>query len=152
MAVVAPLSRYKRNNFIIYIAVCLVGAAWFAYDGYFSEAFISKHTDADGQADLTLTLNRIAPPILLVAAAFFGGWFHLASKRKLVADDDGLTLPGKAKIPYDAIEKIDKTHFEAKGHFTIFYTRDGSETQLKLSDLQYAGLSEVLDVIVAKIT
>ena len=152
MAVVAPLSRYKRNNFIIYISVCLVGVIWFAYDGYFSKAFISKHTDAEGRPEFTLTLNRVAPPFLLAGAAFFGGWFYAAAKRRIVADDTGLTVPGRGAIPYDAIEKIDKTHFEKKGHFTLFYRLNGSEAQLKLSDLQYDKLPEVLDLIVAKIT
>ena len=40
MAIEAPLSRYKRNNFKIYIVVCLFAAAWFAYDGYLSQRFI----------------------------------------------------------------------------------------------------------------
>lgn len=152
MAVVAPLSRYKRNNFIIYISVCLAGAIWCAYDGYVSKAFISEHTNAEGQADGALVFNRVAPPFLLVGAAGFGGWLYAIRKRKLVADDETLTIPGKGAIPYDAIEKIDKTYFEKKGHFTIFYTVNGSETRLKLNDRQYDNLPEILDQIVAKIT
>ena len=69
-----------------------------------------------------------------------------------MADDAALTVPGKKPIPYDAIEKIDKTHFQKKGQFTIFYGRDGDEARLTLNDRQYDNLPEVLDLIVAKIT
>ena len=34
MAIEAPLSKYRRGNFKIYIVACLVLGAWFAYDGY----------------------------------------------------------------------------------------------------------------------
>jgi hypothetical protein len=153
MAIEAPLSRYKRNNFAIYIAVCLVAAAWFAYDGYFSKAFISKHTDLEGKADFDLTFNRVAPPFCVVGAVCLAGSYLAIRNRKLVADADALVLPGKESIPYDAIEKIDKTHFEKKGFFIVTYTRsDGTETQRKLSEHQYDNLAAILDHLVAKIT
>ena len=152
MAVVAPLSRYKRNNVLIYITVCLVGTIWCAYDGYFNEDFAKAHTNAEGQAEWELVFNRVAPPFLAAGTFFFGGWFYIIRKRRLVADDEALTVPGKGVIRYDAIEKIDKTHFKQKGHFTIFYACNGNEAQLKLNDRQYDNLSEILDQIVAKIT
>jgi hypothetical protein len=153
MAIEAPLSRYKRNNFLIYIAVCLVAGAWFAYDGYLNKAFISKHTNAEGQADFDLAFNRIAPPFCVAAAVLLTGYFLVIRNRKLVADDDGLIVAGKEKIPYDAIERIDKTHFEKKGSFAITYRRsDGRETQCRLNDRQYDNLAAILDHLVAKIT
>ena len=44
MAVEARLSMYKRNNYMIGMAVLAGLALWFAYDGYFSEKFIEEHT------------------------------------------------------------------------------------------------------------
>ena len=42
MAIEAPVSKYKRTNFKIYIIICAVLAVWFAYDGYLNENFIGK--------------------------------------------------------------------------------------------------------------
>lgn len=153
MAIEAPLSRYKRNNFAIYVLVCLVAAAWFAYDGYFSETFIRAHTDAEGRPDFDLVFNRIAPPFCVGGAVAFAAYFWAIRKRKLVADDNALTVAGKETIPYDAVEKIDKTHFEKKGFFILTYTRgDGKEVHRKLSDRQYDNLPAILDLLVARIT
>jgi len=153
MAIEAPLSRYKRNNFRIYIVVCLVAAAWFAYDGYLSKGFIAKHTDAQGKADTDLVINRVAPPFLVAAAFLLAGYFYAIRDRKLVADDQALVVAGKETIPYDAIEKIDKTHFAHKGFFTIAYKQsDGREVQRKLSDRHYDNLAAILDHLVAQIT
>ncbi len=153
MALEAPLSRYTRNSIIIYILVCLAGAAWFTYDGYFSQSFISEHTDEEGNADFDLTVNRLAPPFCVAGAALLAGYLYAIRKRRLVADEEALVIAGKATIPYDAIEKIDKTHFEKKGHFTITYMRsDGTEAQRKLSDRQYDNLRPILDHLIAQIT
>lgn len=153
MAVEAPLSWYKRTNFAIYIAVCLAVAAWFAYDGYINESFISKHTDADGNPDFDLVVNRKAPPYLVGGAGLLAGYYLVIRKRKVVADDEALIVAGKETIPYDAIETIDKTHFEKKGVFTITYTRgNGTPARRKLSTHQYDNLSAILDLLIAKIT
>jgi len=62
-------------------------------------------------------------------------------------------VAGKVRIPYDAIESIDKTHFDDKGFFTIIYKENsGPEVRRKLSDRQYDNLEVVLDHLVAKIT
>jgi hypothetical protein len=153
MAIEAPLSRYKRNNFKIYIAVCLIAAAWFAYDGYLNEGFIAKNTDAQGKANADLVINRVAPPFLVAGAVLLGVYFYAIRNRKLVADDHALVVAGKETIPYDAIERIDKTHFDRKGFFTVAYKRgDGREVQRKLSDRQYDNLAAILDHLVTKIT
>jgi len=153
MAIEAPLSRYKRNNFIIYIAVCLAAALWFAYDGYLSKDFIEKHTDEQGKPDSTLVWNQKLPPILVGGALLFGGYWYAIRNRKLVAAEDALILPGGKKIPYDSIEQIDKTHFEKKAFFTITYkAAGGSLTRQRLSDRSYDNLEPILNHLVAQIT
>jgi hypothetical protein len=153
MAIEAPLSKYKRNSFLIYIGISLIMAAWFAYDGYLNQSFIDKHTNEQGVADADLLINRYAPPVLVGIAALFGLWFCAVRGRKLVADEDGLVISAKKRIPYDAIESIDRTYFEDKGFFTIAYERaDGGQAKCKLDDRQYDNLKAILEHLVAKIT
>ena len=72
MPIEAPISKYKKNNFYIYIAVCLIAAAWLAYDGYLNQKFIDKHTKENGNPNITLIVNQKAPPFLIVAAIALG--------------------------------------------------------------------------------
>lgn len=153
MAIEAPLSRYKRNNLLIYIAVCLVATAWFAYDGYINRTFIAEHTTEEGSPDGILMLNQKVPPVFLVAAALLGGWLYAIRGRKLLADDEQLIIAGKERIPYNAIDRIDKTYFADKGFFTVFYNKDGgAEVKRRLSDREYDNLEPILDHLIAKIT
>ncbi len=153
MAIEAPLSRYKRINFYIYIGVCLAAALWFGYDGYVNESFIKKHSDEQGRPTGTLAFNRKSPPFLLAGAMLLGGYFCTIRNRKVVAADDALVIAGKQKIPYDSIEKIDKTYFEKRGFFTITYKNEqGGTTQRTLSDREYDNLGPILDHLVAQIS
>ena len=152
MIVEAPLSRYKKNNIKIYIALCIIAAGWFAYDGYSNENFIKKHTDTAGKPDSTLTFNRKSPPYLLTAAVLLGAYLFVIRNKKLSADETAL-VAGSLKIPYDAIEKINKTPFNSKGYFIIEYkNRQGAPATLKLSDKTYDNLPAILDALIAKIT
>lgn len=153
MAIEAPLSRYKRNNSLIYIVVCLALALWFGYDGYFNRRFIAEHTTEQGSPNGTLLFNRKAPPFFVGGALLLGIYWCVIRNRKLVAAEDALVFAGGRKIRYDAIEKIDKTHFEAKGLFTITYKNDRDRlVQHTLSDRQYDNLGPILDHLVAQIT
>jgi hypothetical protein len=153
MAVEAPLSKYKRNNLLIGIVACLALALWFAYDGYFHREFIARHTTEQGGPDGTLVFNQKSPPFFVVGALLLGAYWYAIRNRKLVAADDALVIAGKKRIPYDAIESIDKTHFKTKGLFTITYKNEaGSLVQYKLSDRQYDNLEPILDHLVAQIT
>lgn len=153
MAIEAPLSRYKRNTILIYIVGSLALAAWFAYDGYLNESFIAEHTSEDGEPEFTLLFNQYAPPVLLLVVVGMGGYLFAIRGRKVVAEDDALVIAGKERIPYDAIEKIDRTHFEKKGFFTITYTNgDGKSVNRKLDDRQFDNLGPILDHLIAKIT
>jgi hypothetical protein len=153
MALEAPLSKYKRNNFYIYMAVCIVLGLWFGYDGYLSKGFIEEHSDEEGRPDSTLVFNQKSPPFFLAGALCFGGYLYVIRNRKVVAADDALVIAGKQKIPYNSIEKIDKTHYEKKGFFTITYKNErGGESQRKLNDREYDNLGPILDHLIAQIT
>jgi hypothetical protein len=150
MAIEAPLSRYKKQNLII-IALVLIGAGlWFGYDGHYNQKFIEKNT-VDGVPNSTLNFNRKAPPFLIGAGILLGVYFFMIRGKKLIADENEL-VSGSVKIPYDAIEKINKTHFDKKGLFTITYTENGQSKELTLKDRTYDNLPAVLDHIVAKIS
>jgi hypothetical protein len=152
MTLEAPLSRSRRTNFIIYIVACVAMAAWFAYDGYINKSFIAEHTDEQGKADITLVFNQKAPPFLLGGAALFGICLAAVRGKKLVAEENELVVSARERIPYDAIQRIDKTHFESKGFFTIIYKKDGREVSRTLSDRHWDRLGPILDHLITKIT
>ena len=153
MSIEAPLSRYKRNNILIFIAVLLGCAAWFAYDGYFNDSFIEKHTNEQGEPDSTLAFNRKAPPIFVLAAAAVGAYLAAIRKKRLLADETALVVDGAERIPYDCIEKIDKTNLDRKGYFVITCKKsDGTEFERRFRDTTYDNLRTVLDHLVDKIT
>jgi len=153
MAIEAPLSKYKRNNFKIIIAMMLICAIWFGYDGYFNAEFREKHSDANGLPDSTLVFNQKSPPFFLGAAIVLGVSLFLISKKKIVAGEKELAINDKQRIPYDSIQKIDKTNFDSKGFFLITHkSTDGSEVTRKISDRTYDNLAAVLDELVSKIS
>jgi hypothetical protein len=152
MAIEAPLSKYKKNNLVIYIILCIVAAGWFAYDGYINKNFIAKHTKDDGTPDSTLAFNQKSPPFFIAAAVLFGVYLYVARNKKLIADENELVFSAKDKIPYDSIQKIDKTFFDKKGFFIITHKDEhGKEINRKISDRNYDNLTSILDHLVAKI-
>ena len=150
MAIEAPLSNYKKKNILIVAAILIGVGGWFAYDGYKNPDFIKKHT-VDGVADSTLNFNRKAPPFMIGAGILLGIYFVAIKGKKIVADESDL-ICGKVEIAYDAIEKINKTHFDKKGFFIVTYSQDGQNKELKLSDRTYDNLGAVLDQVVSKIS
>jgi hypothetical protein len=153
MAIEAPLSRYTRNNLKIYMVVCILAALWFGYDGYLSKKFIEEHTDEQGNANSTLVFNRVASPVFAGGALLLVAYFYAIKGRKVVAEDNELVVAGKVRIPYDAIEKIDKTYYDKKGFFTIAYKDErGNEVQQKLNDRGYDNLGAILEHLIAQIT
>ena len=153
MAIEAVFSKFKKNNFKIYIAICLALTLWCAYDGYFNQQWIEDHIDADGNPETYLVVNRRAPYFLVPVAALIGAHFYKVKNKKIIADENELIVNDKLKINYDSIEKIDKTHFDSKGFFIITYkNKDGSENNRKISDRTYDNLSAILDELVAKIS
>ena len=153
MPIEAPISHYKKSNLKIYIAVCLALAAWCLYDVYFNKDFKEKYTDDDGNPESWMVINQTAPPFLLGAAAFFGAYLYIENKKKLIADENELIINGKKTIPYESIQKIDKTYFDSKGFFIFTYKNEsGREVPYKLDSRKYDNLSAVLDLLVAKIS
>jgi hypothetical protein len=156
MAIEAPYSSFKLKNYMIYFVVCIAAGGWLAYDGYFNEKFIEKYTENYGTEeavpDSTLVFNQKSPFILAALAAGFAVRRFMVKDFKIIVDDEKLVF-GKRTVVLDSIEKIDKTHFAKKGHFTLFY-KDATEgeCQLKLSDRTYDNLNELLEHIVAKIS
>ena len=161
MAIVAPISKFKKNNFKISIALCLAMAVIFAYDGYLSKykwskrySFYQEHVlDNDGKPTPTMNFNRKSPPFFVGAAVLIWAYLLAIKNKKLIADDNELVFSDKNKIPYDSIEKINKTYFEKKGVFIVTYKNEsGKEIDRKLSDRTYDNLGAILDHLVAKIS
>ena len=153
MAIEAPLSKFKKNNLKVYIAICIVFAAWCAYDGYFNDEWIAEHKDAEGNPEPYLTFNRNAPPYLIAAAILLGAYLFAIRNKKVIADETELIIDDKKKIPYASIEKIDKTKFKTKGFFTITYKDNNvGEISRKLTDKTYDNLAAILDELVSKIS
>ena len=153
MATEAPISKQKKTVLLIYIVACLAFAAWCAYDGYYNQDWIDEHTAVDGSAKPYLVFNRHAPPYFVGAAVLFGIYLFAIRNRKIVAGETELAISRKVKIPYDSIQKIDKTYFKPKGFFVLTYNdAGGREVNRKLSDRDYDNLQPVLDELVAKIS
>ena len=152
MAIEAPISKFKKTNFKVYIAVCVVAAVWFGYDGYYNKKFIDKHSP-EGVPDTTLIFNQKSPPVFIGGALLLGAYLFVISRKKVLADENELVINAREKIPYDSIQKVDKTHFSSKGFFIITYKdNSGSETQRKLSKKTFDNLAPILDHLVEKIS
>ena len=161
MAIEAPISKFKKNNLKIYIAVCILAAVFFAYDGYLSKYkwskrydFYTKHViDNGGKPTSTMNFNRKSPPFFVGAAILLGVYLFVKKSEKLIADENELIISDKEKISYDAIEKIDKTNFDSKGFFVVTYKdQNGGEVNRKISDRKYDNLSAILEHLIAKIS
>ncbi len=182
MVIEAPYSKYNKTNLKIAIAVCIGLAIIFAYDGYLSKyewslrrSFYEEHVK-DGKMDSTLVFNQQSPFLLVPVAVIFTIWFWLRKNTKLLADEnelifgqgsvvrcqgsgkrplfpDPLSLIPETRIPYDSIEKIDRTYFVSKGYFIITYkNKSGADVKLKLSARTYDNLGAILEHLVAKIS
>ena len=152
MAIEAPISKYTKNNVKIYIALCMIAAFWFAYDGYFNKKFMAEHTE-NGQPNSTLAFNRKAPPFLVGAAMLLGIYMAAIKNRKLIADETALVINDRKTIPYDSVQKIDKTYFDSKGFFVLTYKdENGREVNRKLTERSYDNLRAIMDHLVDKIS
>jgi hypothetical protein len=153
MAIEAPISKFRKNNLKIYIVVCLALAFWCIYDAYFNEEFRTKYTEEDGSPKGWLIFNRNAPIFLFGAALLLAAYHYSIRNKKLIADENELIISDRKRIPYDSIQRINKTYFDSKGYFTIIYkNKSGREVSYKLDNKAYDNISAVLDHLVAEIT
>ena len=153
MDIEAPISKFKKTNIKICIAVCIGLVIWCIYDAYFNEEFIKKYTDDDGNPTGWLVINKKAPPFLIGAAVLFGMYLFLLKDKKLLADENELVINNKKRISYDSIQQINKTYFDKKGFFVMTYKdKGGNEARLKLSDRKYDNLPAILERLVEKIS
>jgi hypothetical protein len=148
MAVVATGSKYNRNTGYIMMAACLAIAGWFLYDGWFNKNFQEEHT-VDGKPDISLQLNRTWIPIVAVLVGLYKGFSSVRIKSKrVVADEEKITIDTGKSISYSDVTQIDKRFFEKEGYFVITFKEDGAERTVKLSDRNYDNLGMVLDEVV----
>lgn len=153
MAIEAPLSRHSRNSLVIVIVVLLGFTGWTIYDGFFSESFKATHTGENGEPDSTLMFNQKAPPYLLAMAALVGFRLFQVRQRKIIAQETMVVINNKTKIPYDAIQQIDKTHFDKKGVFVVTYEDDnGKPRTQQFDDRKYDNMKAILDHLVEQIS
>ncbi|AQQ69950.1 hypothetical protein SMSP2_00284 [Limihaloglobus sulfuriphilus] len=143
----AKYSKHKLNNLLIYSVVCLVVAGWFAYDGYISKDFIEKHT-IEGKPDTTLVFNQKSPPVFVIVGAAFFANFLIARKRRVLAGNMSLSVPGKGEITYESMTEI--SHDD--GSYFIQYVKDGIEKEIELSARKYDGLSDLMQFVSGKVT
>lgn len=161
MAIEAPISKFKKTNFKIFLGICIAIAIIFAYDGYLSKykwsgrySFYKEQVlDNDGKPTPTMNFNRKSPPFFLAGAVIFAVFLYVLKDKKLIADENELVITDKKRISYDSIQQINKTYFEKKGFFVITYKdKGGGEVRLRLSDRKYDNLPAVLELLVAKIS
>lgn len=107
MAIIAPLSRYKKKNMLIMMAILFGLGIWCIYDGYYNQKFIQEHVDENGAPQGWLAFNKKAPPFLIAGGLLYTVYFFMVRDKKVVADEEGFKA-GKTNVPYDAIEKINK--------------------------------------------
>lgn len=160
MAIEAPYSKHSKNNWKIAIGFLAGFAIIFAYDGYLSKyewslrrSFYENNIKEDGTPNTDLILNQKLPLVFMPLAVVCAVCLLVVRNKKLIAEDHELIISAQKRIPYDSIEKIDKTYFENKGFFIITYKdHNGHEVDLKLSDRKYDNLKPVLDHLVAQIS
>ena len=153
MPVEAPVSKFRKTNLKIYIAVCIAFVLWCVYDANFNEKFREKYTDADGKPTGWLVINQKAPPYLAGVALLLAGYLFAIRNKKIVADENELVISDKEKVRYDTIQRIDKTYFDKRGFFIVTYKNEsGKDVHRALSDRKYDNLGAVLDHLVAKIS
>jgi hypothetical protein len=150
MAVEAVGSKFSRNNNLIVAAMCIVFGAWFAYDGWINKEYEKDQTREDGTPSANLQFNRYAPVGLLAIAVYSLVAAAGVKSKRVVADEQGITVNGKTTIPYSSFTHIDQRVFKKEGHFTIGYKEADTDQILKLSDRKYDNLGVLLDELIRR--
>ena len=139
MAIEAPISKYKKTNFKIFLGICIAIAIIFAYDGYLSKykwsgrySFYKEQVlDNDGKPTPTMNFNRKSPPFFLAGAAIFAVALYVIKDKKLIADENELVISDKKRISYDSIQQIDKTHFRTRKEKRKFVSNSNGAVEVQ---------------------
>ena len=167
MAAKAVISNGYRWRLALIGVVCLLFAAWSAYDGFVKYPRINKNfkawvefKDKHGEqwvekwpqhaADYNLPeqpersksqWSMIAQYVQLAITLPIGLWFSylfLSSLNRWVAsDENGLTGSRGEQVPYDSIATLDKKRWEAKGIAIVNYSDDQGQRRFVLDDWKF---------------
>lgn len=148
MAVTARGSKFSRNNWLIVAVACLGAGLYFAYDGWISEKYQTKETNEAGEPSTDLLFNRYVPIPMAAVAAYGFIMAAIIPRRRVVADEKGLTLANGSSIAYQSIRAIDKGRFEKDGVLEIHCEINGAKKLIKLSDRKFDNLGLLLDELV----
>ena len=151
MAVEATGSKFARNNARIFFIVAILAGLYLFHDGWLGWFTDYMHNDVEeggGKPTLNLQFNRYAPFVLWVFAIYFVIAYFQIPKRRVLADDQGLTVQNQSAIPYANITHIDNRPFDKKGYFLIGINEGGQKKELKFSDRKYDNLGLLLDELV----
>ena len=153
MAVEATGSRHSRTNALLFAAVCLGLALWFFHDGYldwFGDYRQKQLEKGGGKPTPNLWFNMVAPfPLALVALYQLMQYVRIPGRR-LISDDNGLTLHNGQTITYADMTYIDQRKFKDKGVVTLGYKDGGQQKEVTFSSGRYDNLPALLDELVAR--
>lgn len=82
-------------------------------------------------------------PLGLVALVMVG----LTSRQRLEADEEGVTGPRGRKVPYSAIQSIDKARWDSKGIAILHWEDAGRSGTLKIDDWVFRDGDKVLEEV-----
>lgn len=138
MALVCGLAKSRKMKWIIYIILALGAGIYCYYDGFVSEKYLKDLSN--------LWFNRVGSIVLAVAFVVLVIGFFVILKTRIAADDDGIDVNGKSKIPWKDIVRIDDGNVE-KGLVDIFYTVEGQEEKWTADSYKIDRFDELLDMI-----
>jgi len=92
-------------------------------------------------------LNHYGPFVFGPVAALFIVWAVLALRRRIEADDEGISVNRAAKIAWSEFTGIDAAKLQSKG---ILFLLRGQE-RLKLDSYQYRNFRELAALIETKV-
>lgn len=93
-------------------------------------------------SDLDITMQFIYAGICLPIGLLSIFWLFINSRRKLFADDNGVTF-GSRRLEYDQITGIDKTRWDSKGIAVL----ESSHKSITLDDWKFKGAADVLEQV-----
>ena len=135
-------------NRMLFITLLLFGVAgYFAYD-----TFLAK--DDQGEAKYSMEkkaadyiFNLTGSIIMPLAGLAQLARVLITSKRKLVADQEGIALAGKAKVPWS---QVDKLVTRGKGLLEVCYKKGNGQGVIKLDSFKLDNFNELVALIEAK--